>query len=82
MPFGSIYAREPIARVFGYVGFIDEVIPILQVMSHKTRAFICNPSANFLQGFLYKKEIIKILKRADACKQLEVVKRWQIFDLP
>ena len=56
----GIRARPPIGILLGFLGFRDEVIPILQAISHGTRAFIIN--ANGLPGFIVRRGIIHILE--------------------
>ena len=55
----GIRARPPIGILLSFLGFCDEVMPILQVLSHSTRAFIIN--ANGLPGFIVQRGIINIL---------------------
>ena len=48
LPF--LKARFPNAVILSYLGFRHEVIPIMQIISHTTRAYIIN--ADCLKGFL------------------------------
>ena len=52
-------SRLPIALILGYLGYRHEVLPIMQVLSHGTRAYIWN--ANGLPGFVTELDIIDIL---------------------
>ena len=46
----GIQARPPIGIILGFVGYSYQVIPLMQVLSHGTRAFIAN--AKGLPGFV------------------------------
>ena len=46
----QIHARPPIGIILGFVGYSYDVIPLMQVLSHGTRAFIVN--AKGLPGFV------------------------------
>ena len=35
-------SRLPIGVVLSFVGYRHEVLPVMQVLSHSTRAYICN----------------------------------------
>ena len=59
-------ARIPIAIILGYTGYRHEVMPLMQILSHTTRAFTCN--ADGLPNFVIKREFIHILKDADEKK--------------
>ena len=59
----NLKARPPIGIVLSYVDYEHKVVPLLQSLSHATRAFIWN--ANGLNGFLVRFQIMKILKEAD-----------------
>ena len=54
-------------------------MPMMQTLSHSTRAYIHN--ANGLPGFVFAMDIIKMLKDADIKGELEQAKKWQIVDL-
>ena len=54
-------------------------MPLLQTLSHVTRAFIWNSDG--LPGFVAKFEIINVLKHADETGKLEQAKMWQVIDL-
>ena len=45
-------ARVPIGIMLSYMGFYNEVLPMMQRISHSTRAYITN--ARGLPGFLIK----------------------------
>ena len=38
----GLRARLPIGMILGYVGYRHEVMPLLQIISHQTRAYIWN----------------------------------------
>ena len=59
-------ARLPIALIIGFMGYRHEVIPLMQTISHSTRAYIINE--NGLRGFVSDPDIIKVLKKADSKK--------------
>ena len=54
-------------------------MPIMQSLSHTTRAYIIN--ADGLRGFIFEVEIIKLLKEADQKGILDHAKMWQVIDL-
>ena len=56
-------ARLPIGIILGFLGYRHQVMPIMQSLSHTTRAYIFN--AQGLPGFVLKANIIKILKEFD-----------------
>ena len=56
-------ARPTIAIVLSMIGYRDEVMPLVQKLSHGTRAFICN--ANGLRSFVNELRIDAILMDAD-----------------
>ena len=60
--------------MLSYLGYQNEVLPLLQTISHRTRAYAVN--AKGLPGFVLRMDIMKILKQADAKGQLESVKEW------
>ena len=74
----GIHARPPNGIILGFVGYSYEVIPLMQVLSHGTRAFIVN--ANGLPGFVLSPDfglvddLIKLLKESDVAGQLEHAK--------
>ena len=59
----NLRSRLAIGVVLGFVGWRHEVIPILQSLSHSTRAYIIN--ANGLTGFLLSMNLIQFLQEAD-----------------
>ena len=75
----GLQARPPIAHILGYLGYSHEVMPILQNLSHSTRAYIVN--AEGLSGFVRKIPLIQILRKADEQELLRTAKRWQVIDL-
>ena len=60
--------------MLSFVGYRHEVIPIMQRISHGTRAFII--SATGLRGFLIKFDPMKILREADLKGLLDDAKKW------
>ena len=56
----GIQARLPVAMILGFSGYRHEVVELMQVLSHGTRAYILN--ANSLQGFLNSVEIMSVLR--------------------
>ena len=60
--------------MLGFIGYRDEVTPLMQTLSHATRAFIVN--ANGLPGFLVSFDIMKYLKEEDKAGKLENAKKW------
>ena len=55
----GLYARPPIGIILGFVGYSHKVMPLLQTLSHGTRAYITN--ADGLHGFVMTFNIIKHL---------------------
>ena len=72
-------ARLPIGIILGFVAIRHQVIPLMQTLSHATRAYIVN--ADGLPGFVNDFDIIKYLKEADEAGQLEHAKKWQVIDI-
>lgn len=72
-------SRLPIGVILGFVGFRHDVSPLMQTISHSTRAYIWN--ADGMRGFLCKAEIIKMLADFDKNGELENVKKLQVLDL-
>ena len=72
-------SRPTIALSLGFLGYRHEVLPLLQTISHATRAYIYHE--NGLPGFIFRFDIIKILKSADEKGQLKDAREWQEFDL-
>ena len=56
----GLQARLPIGIILGFTGYSHQVIPLMQVLSHGTRAFIIN--ANGLPGFVLTFDIRRFLK--------------------
>ena len=65
-------ARPPIGVILGFVAYRYEVMPLMQTLSHTTRAYIVNSDG--LPGFLVK-DVFEVLKAADASGQLEHCKK-------
>ena len=76
-------SRPSIGIVLGFYGYWHEVIGLMQVLSHSTRAYILNPDANYLRGFLNKhdKSITEILYDSDKQGKLEYIKKYLELDL-
>ena len=55
-------SRLPIGIVLAFFGYRHEVMPLLQTLSHGSRAFIWN--ADGLRGFVLEIPILKVLKEA------------------
>ena len=55
--------RLGIAKILGFMGYQHEVMPIMQSLSHSTRAYVIN--ANSLSGFVAKFDIMKTIRTAD-----------------
>ena len=75
----GLEARPPIGIILGLAGYNNQVIPLLQKISHGTRAFVVN--ADGLSGFVLPYDILKHLKEADENGQLEHARQWQIIDI-
>ena len=75
----GLKARPTIGITLSFVGYRDEVMPLMQTLSHATRAFIVN--ANGLPGFVVQFDIVKHLKEEDKAGKLENAKKWQVIDL-
>ena len=69
----------PIALILAFIGFRHETIPLMQSISHGTRAYILNE--NFLIGFIQKVDIIKILQSADQIASMKTACQWQVVDI-
>ena len=59
----GLRARLAIGLVLGFVAYGDEVLHLMQTLSHSTRAYIIN--ANGLKGFVTSFDIKKHLQAAD-----------------
>ena len=64
----------PIAIVLGYIGYRQEVIPLMQVFSHTTRAYIWNSNAE--QGFVKRLDILESVTEACKKNQLSKIVTW------
>ena len=56
----GLESRNVMGTIFSYVGHSDEVIGLMQRISHKSRAYIWNADA--LQGYLVQQNVMKILQ--------------------
>ena len=70
----GLEARPPISIILGFVDYRHQVIPLMQGLSHGTRAYIVN--ADGLPGFVIPFDIIRYLKIADEAGQLEHARQW------
>ena len=48
----NLNSRLPIAEILGFLGYRQDVMPLMQSLCHATRAFICN--ADGMPGFVDK----------------------------
>ena len=65
--------------ILGFAGYRHLVFPLLQTLSHGTRAYIVN--AEGLHGFVEKFDIVKHLREADETGRLEHARKWQVIKL-
>ena len=63
IPFEGLQARVPVAIIFSYFGFRDQVFDLMQVLSHTTRAYFVNSGG--LGGFLIPYNVIDILNEEE-----------------
>ena len=75
----GLEARLPIGVILGFIGYRDQVLPLLQTLSHATRAYIIN--AEGLPGFVIAFDIMEPLKEADQARKFDRVKKWQDIDM-
>ena len=68
----GLESRNVMGTILSYVDHSDEVISLMQRISHSSRAYIWNADA--LQGYLVKQNVIKILEKIENNKQK--VKGW------
>ena len=69
----GINSRLAAATILKFVGYQHEVMPLMQQLSHQTRAYTIN--AKGLPGFV-KSDIIQILKDAEIKGKLNEAIRW------
>ena len=79
-PIEGLQSRLPVVTIFAYMGFKHEVMPILQQMSHKTRAYAFN--ADGFKGFLLRLDPIRFFRRSDVKGLMNEVTQYQVVDLP
>ena len=72
-------SRLSIGEVLSFVGYRHEVLPILQKLSHGTRAYVWN--ADGLKGFVQRIDICVILNRVAKTKEYQEMTKFQVFDL-
>ena len=70
----GLEARPPIGIILGLANDRSQVMPLLQKISHGTRAFMVN--ADGLPGFMLEFDIIQYLKQANAAGKLENAKKF------
>ena len=58
----KLQSRNPTATILAYVEYRNEILVLMQVLCHSTRAFIRN--AGGLKGFLIAEPVEKVLKEA------------------
>ena len=56
----GLEARLPIGIILGFIGYRHQVLPLMQSLTHATRAYIVN--AGGLPGFLAAFDAMKLLK--------------------
>ena len=78
IPFPLLQSRLIIASILTFYGDINDVYHLLQITSHKTRAYILN--ANGLKGFLVP-TVTSVLKKALADDELADVTEYQRVDM-
>ena len=71
----GLEARLPIAEVLSFLGYEDEVLPVLQQLSHGTRAYVWN--AGGLKGFLVVSAIQGVLRKAFLSGEIQKVTEFQ-----
>ena len=79
LPFKDLPAREPTAKIMGFIGYRHTVLPLLQTLSHKSRAFIFK--ANGLPGFVEQFNPINSLRLARANGEIDWILKWQFIRL-
>ena len=60
--------------ILGFSGYRHDVLPLMQVVSHKTRAFIWNEDGQ--KGFLTKFYIMPVLYETEKAGKLEKLTKW------
>ena len=76
----GIKARQPIAIILGFVYPKEGVIPLMQSISHSTRAYIVNSDG--LPNFLIEAgNIFNYLQSADEAGHLEHARKRQVIDM-
>ena len=69
LPLHDLQSRNVTGTVLSYVDHREEVVVILQNLSHKTRAYIINAAG--LKGYLVWEPIKRILKEAKASGRID-----------
>ena len=75
----GVESRLPIGIMLGFAGYRHEILPLMQILSHETRAYICN--ANGLPGFISELSLIETLNGALQFGHLQQAKKCQVLDL-
>ena len=65
----GLQARLPIGSILSFAGYHHQIMPLMQTLSHSTRAYIIN--ADGLRGFVLVFDIMNFLKVEDEASQLE-----------
>ena len=73
----NLGSKLAIGTFFSFVGYKHVSIELMQTLCHSTRAYIVKEEG--LRGFVFKMDIIKILKEADAKGKLVEVRKWQVI---
>ena len=75
----GLKARPPIGIILGFAAFKHGVTPLMQTLSHGTRAYIIN--ADGLHCFLKDIHFDEFFRELDETGRLEYIKKWQRLDL-
>ena len=79
MPIEGIVAREATALIWTYLGWKHEVCPLMQRLSHSSRAYLIN--AKGLPGFLVPIDIPKMVTNLHKKGLLVEATKWHEIDL-
>ena len=72
-------SRLVIAKLLSFIGWRQQVLPLMQTISHGTRAYIVN--AEGLPGFVPELNFMQFLKDAEKKGHLEQVRKLQEINL-
>ena len=73
-----MHARPTIGIIFGFVGHSHEAMPLMQTLSHGTRAYNVNADGlpGFVKNFDFKNfDIIEFLEEVDKAGKLDHAKK-------